>query len=120
MIEVFVLDDQEVVRSSLEKLLGEEPDIELSGLAANCRELMEMLEARTPDVIVLDINMPDRSGLEVLKDLRAAYPHIPVLLMSVYEEEQFAARSAEAGAAGYVSKKNVPAELARAIRRLAG
>ncbi len=120
MIEVFVLDDQEVVRQSLEKLLGEEPDINLSGLAGSDRELMEMLETRTPDIIVLDINMPDRSGLDVLKDLKAAYPHIPVLLMSVYEEEQYSARSLAAGASGYVSKMNVPAELAKRIRQLAG
>lgn len=120
MIEVFVLDDQQVVREGLKELLEEEPDINLSGQAGTCRELMEILDSKTPDVIVLDINMPDRNGLDVLKDLKVMYPHIPVLLMSVYDENQFATRSIEAGASAYLNKMNVPDELPRAIRQLAG
>jgi two-component system, NarL family, invasion response regulator UvrY len=81
---------------------------------------MELLKSRTPDVIILDITMPDRSGLDVLKDLRAMYPDIPVLIMSVHDEKHFATRTIKAGAAGYLNKMSMSDELVTAIRRVVG
>jgi DNA-binding NarL/FixJ family response regulator len=120
MIEVFVLDDHPIVRQGLEKILEEESDMRVTGQAGTCAELMGLLETRTPDVIILDITMPDRSGLDVLKDLRAMYPKIPVLIMSVHDERHFATRSIKAGAAGYLNKMSVSDELVSAIRRVIG
>jgi len=120
MIEVFVLDDHPIVRQGLEKILEEESDMRVAGQAGTCVELMGLLETRTPDAIILDITMPDRSGLDVLKDLRAMYPKIPVLIMSVHDERHFATRSIKAGAAGYLNKMSVSDELVSAIRRVIG
>jgi two-component system, NarL family, invasion response regulator UvrY len=118
MIGVFVLDDNPVVRQSLEEMLAEESDIRVTGQAATWRELMRLLDSRTPDVIILDITMPDRSGLEVLKDVKGLYPEIPVLILSVHDEKLFAARAIEAGAAGYINKMSVSDELVNAIKRV--
>jgi two-component system invasion response regulator UvrY len=120
MIEVFVLDDHPIVRQGLEKILEEEADIRVTGQAGTYLEFMELLKSRTPDVIILDITMPDRSGLDVLKDLRAMHPDIPVLIMSVHDEKHFATRTIKAGAAGYLNKMSVSDELVTAIRRVVG
>ncbi|MDD3718905.1 MAG: response regulator transcription factor [Actinomycetota bacterium] len=119
MIEVFILDDHPIVRQGLEKVLEEEPDMRLTGQAGTWLELVELLESRTPDVIILDISMPDRSGMDVLKDLRSMYPQVPVLILSAHDEKQFAARTIKAGAAAYLSKMRVADELVSAIRRVA-
>ncbi|MEW6554695.1 MAG: response regulator transcription factor [Actinomycetota bacterium] len=118
MIEVFVLDDHPIVRQGLERILEEEADMRVGGQAGNYLDLMELLRSRRPDVIILDITMPDRSGLDVLKDLRAMYPDIPVLIMSVHDEKHFATRTIKAGAAGYLNKMSVSDELVTAIRRV--
>ncbi len=120
MIEVFVLDDHPIVRQGLEKILQEEADMRVTGQAGTYREFMELLESRTPDVIILDITMPDRSGLDVLKDLKVLYPDIPVLIMSVHDEKHFATRTIKSGAAGYLNKMSVSDELVDAIRRVVG
>jgi DNA-binding NarL/FixJ family response regulator len=120
MIEVFVLDDHPIVREGLEKILEEEPDMRVSGQAGTWLELMELLESKTPDVIILDITMPDRSGLDVLKDLRATHPKTPVLILSVHDEKHFGTRTIKAGAAGYLNKISVSDELVNAIRRVVG
>jgi DNA-binding NarL/FixJ family response regulator len=119
MIEVYVLDDHPIVRQGLEKILEGEPDMRVTGQAGTYLELMELLGSKTPDVIILDITMPDRSGLDVLKDLRSLYPKIPVLMLSVHNEEHFAVRTIKAGAAGYLNKMSVSDELVNAIRKVA-
>jgi two-component system invasion response regulator UvrY len=118
MIEVFVLDDHPIVRQGLEKIMEAEPDMRVAGQAGTWLELIALLESQTPDVIILDITMPDRSGLDVLKDLKAMYPKIPVLIMSVHDEKVFATRTIKAGAAGYLNKMSVSDELVEAIRRV--
>jgi two-component system, NarL family, invasion response regulator UvrY len=118
MIEVFVLDDHPIVRQGLEKILEQEAEMRVTGQAGTYLEFVELLKSRTPDVIILDITMPDRSGLDVLKDLRAMYPDIPVLIMSVHDEKHFATRTIKAGAAGYLNKMSVSDELVTAIRRV--
>jgi DNA-binding NarL/FixJ family response regulator len=116
MIEVFILDDHPVVREGVERILEEEPDIYIAGQAGTWLELRELLESMTPDVIILDVTMPDRSGLEVLMDLKAEHPEVPVLIMSVHDEKHYATRSIRAGAAGYLNKMSITDELVGAIR----
>ena len=120
MIEVFVLDDHPVVRQGIRKILEEEPDMRLGGEAGTFRELIQLLEKKRPDVIILDITLPDRSGLDILKDLGAQYPGIPVLILTIHKEEHMATRTLKAGAAGFLNKMSVSDELAQAVRKLAG
>ncbi len=120
MIEVFVLDDHPVVRQGIRKILDGEPDISLAGEAAMFMELLDLFEERQPDVIVLDITLPGSSGLDVLKELKAQYPDIPVLILTIHKEEHFALRTLKAGADGFLNKMSVSDELVQAVRKIAG
>lgn len=120
MIEVFVLDDHPVVRQGIRKILDGEPDISLAGEAAMFMELLDLFEERQPDIIVLDITLPGSSGLDVLKELKAQYPDIPVLILTIHKEEHFALRTLKAGADGFLNKMSVSDELVQAVRRIAG
>jgi two-component system invasion response regulator UvrY len=120
LIEVFVLDDHPVVRQGLKRILEDEPDIAVSGEASTYRKLIALLEEKSPDAIILDITLPDRSGLDVLKDLKAQYPDIPVLILTIHKEEHFAVRTLKAGAAGFLNKMSVSDELVHAVRKIAG
>ena len=117
MIKVLVVDDHPIVRHGLKEILAEEPDMEVSVEATNAAELMQQVQERQWDVIVLDITLPDRSGVDVLKDVKAMYPELPVLILSMHPEEQYATRVLKAGAAGYVTKKSAGDELVTAIRK---
>ena len=119
MVDIFVLDDHPVVRQGLKTILEDEPDITVSGEASTYRELIDLLEAKTPDLIVLDITLPDRSGLDVLKDLKAQHPDIPVLILTIHKEEHFAVRTLKAGADGFLNKMSVSDELVQAVRKIA-
>ena len=118
MIKVLIADDHAVVRSGLKQILAETSDIVVAGEAANGREVLQKLEQQHWDVLVLDITMPGRSGLEVLKDIKHLKPELPVLVLSMHAEEQFATRTLKAGAAGYLNKESAPEELVKAIRRV--
>jgi len=120
MIRVLVVDDHPVVRRGLRQILAEEPDMEVSFEATNAAELMVQVQERRWDVVVLDITLPDRSGLEVLKDIKAMYPELPVLILSMHPEDQYATRVLKAGAAGYINKQSAGEDLVRAIRKAAG
>jgi DNA-binding NarL/FixJ family response regulator len=88
------------------------------GEARDAVELLEELRKRDWDIVVLDITMPGRSGLDVLKDLRSAYPELPVLILSMHPEDQYAVRVFKSGAAGYITKESAPDELVGAIRTI--
>jgi len=118
MIKVLIADDHAVVRSGLKQILAETPDIVVAGEATNGREVLEKLEAQSWDVLVLDITMPGRSGLEILKDVKHLKPGLPVLVLSMHAEEQFATRTLKAGASGYLNKESAPEELVKAIRKV--
>jgi DNA-binding NarL/FixJ family response regulator len=120
MIKVLVVDDHPIVRHGLKQILAEEPDMEVSVEATNAAELMQQVQDKQWDVIVLDITLPDRSGIEVLKDVKAIYPELPVLILSMHPEDQYATRVLKAGAAGYVTKKSAGDELVTAIRKAVG
>ncbi len=120
-MRILLADDHAVVRRGLRELLAEEFHGAEFGEAANAVQAVKLLQApgRRWDVVVLDVNMgPGRSGLEALKDIRRLHPALPVLIMSMHSEDQFAVRALKAGAAGYLTKETAPEELVKAIRKI--
>ena len=119
MIKVLVADDHAVVRRGLVQILNEAPDMTVTGEACTGREVLRLLRENAPDALVLDIAMPEGGGLEVLQQLQTLKPDLPVLVLSVYSERQYAIRALKAGATGYLTKESAPEELVTAIRRVA-
>ena len=118
MINILIADDHPIVRQGLKQILSEEPDVATVGEARNCHEVIELLHQRDWDAVILDITMPDRGGLDVLKELKQQYPKLPVLILSMHPEDQYAIRCLKAGAAGYITKGNEPEELLKAVRKI--
>jgi len=114
-----IVDDHTILRKGLTELLEQTDDMTVTGEAADGTEALEQLRQHGCDVVVLDIEMPGRSGLEVLKDIRRLHPTIKVLMLSMHPVEQFAVRSIKAGASGYLTKERSPYELIGAIRSIA-
>ena len=119
MIRAFVVDDHTIFRSGLKRLLLDEPDIRVTGEARSGAEAIDALRGGMFDLVLLDINLDGRSGLEVLATMRRAFPAMPVLMLSMYPEEQYALVAMRAGANGYLPKDVEPAELTTAIRAVA-
>lgn len=119
VIRVAIADDHPIVRRGLLDMIALEPDMKPVVEAATAKELLEGLAQHRCDVAIVDIQMPDRSGLEVLEDIWRMQPAIRVLVLSVYPASQFAARAIRAGASGYLTKESAPEELVRAIRTTA-
>ena len=119
MIEVLVVDDHTIFRSGLRRLLADEADMRVVEEAGSAADALQLLRKRRFDAVMLDINMKGRSGLELLKTLRQEWPALPVLMVSMYPEEQFAKAALEAGASGYVTKDAEPGDLLAAIRSVA-
>ncbi len=118
MIRILIADDHAIVRQGLIQILAEESDMAVFGEAANASETLKNVHEQNWDIVILDITLPDRSGLDVLKELKNIRPGLPVLILSMHPEEQFAVRALKAGAAGYVNKDSVPEELVKAIRKV--
>jgi DNA-binding NarL/FixJ family response regulator len=118
MIKILIADDHAIVREGLKQILAEEPDMKVTGEAGNADELFELLKKDVWTAVVLDINMPGKSGLEALKDLKKEYPDLPVLILSMYGEEQYGVRALKAGASGYLKKVSAPNEFVSAIRTI--
>lgn len=118
MIKILIADDHAIVREGLKQIVAEETDMRVLGEAGNANEMFELLKKEKWSIVVLDINMPGKSGLEALKEMRALYPSIPVLILSMYTEEQYGLRAIKAGAAGYLKKVSAPDELVKAIRKI--
>ncbi|MDZ4254530.1 MAG: response regulator transcription factor [Sulfuritalea sp.] len=119
MIEVLVVDDHTIFRSGLRRLLGDEADMRVREEAGNAADAMQLLRQANFDAVILDINLKGRSSLDLLKSLRREWPTLPVLMVSMYPEEQFARAALDAGANGYVAKDAEPGDLLAAIRRIA-
>ncbi len=119
MIEILVVDDHTIFRSGLRRLLGDEPDMRVAEEAGNAADAMRLLRQGRFDLLILDINLKGRSGLEMLKGVRREWPALPVLMVSMYPEEQFARAALEAGANGYLPKDAEHEALLAAIRRVA-
>jgi two-component system, NarL family, invasion response regulator UvrY len=118
MIRVLIADDHAVVRRGLGHILTEKADMRVVGEAENVHELLALVREQPCDLVVLDVSMPGRSGLDVLKDMKQERPRLPVLILSMYPEDQYAVRALRAGAAGYLNKESAPEELVEAVRKV--
>ncbi len=118
MIRVLIADDHTVVRQGLKQILADDPQLSVAGEAADGNEVLEALETLNVDALVLDITMPGRNGLDVLKEVKRKRPALPVLVLSMHPEDQFAIRILRAGAAGYITKESAPEELVGALRKV--
>ncbi len=119
-IKVFIADDHAIVREGLKQILAETGDIVVAGEAENGLDAIKLFRAAECQVVLLDISLPDRSGIDVLKQIKKERPDIAVLMLSMHREDQYAIRSLKAGAAGYLTKQSAPRELVTAIRQVAG
>jgi len=117
-IKILIADDHAIVREGLKQIVAEEKDILVEGEAENSEQLMELLGERKWSLVILDINMPGKSGLEALKDIKLQYPELPVLILSMFSEDQYGIRAIKAGASGYLKKVSAPTELVTAIRKI--
>ena len=120
MIRVVLADDHRMVRAGLKELLADTGDIEVIGEATNGHEVMARVRDLSFDVLVLDMSMPGRSGIELIRQVKAEKPALRVLVLSMHSEEQYAVRALKAGASGYLTKDGAADELVTAIRRIAG
>jgi len=118
MIRILIADDHLLIREGLKKVLKEAIDMRVVKEAVNAAEMLQTLKEGEIDLVVLDISLPDKSGLEVLQDLKRDYPKIPVLILSAHPEERFAVRALREGAAGYLTKESAPQELIQALRKI--
>lgn len=119
MIKLLIADDHTLVRKGLKQILLDTLDVKTVDEASNAKEIFERLTAHDYDLVLLDISLPGRSGLDVLKQIKCMKPELPVLMLSMHPEEQYAVRSIRAGASGYLTKESAPDELLDAIRRIA-
>lgn len=117
MIRVLIADDHTIVRQGLKQILNLDPQIEVSFEASNGNEVLDFLRDAMVDVVVLDITMPGRNGLETLKEIRRLYPAVAVIVLSMHPKDQYAVRVLKAGASGYITKESAPEELVSAITK---
>ncbi len=119
MIRVMITDDHAIVRQGLKQILGETGDISVTGEAETGFQAIKIVRQCDFDVMLLDISLPDRNGIEVLKQVRKERPSLAVVMLSMHNENEFAIRALKAGAAGYLNKQSAPAQLVTAIRQVA-
>lgn len=119
MIQIIITDDHPLVREGLKNVVTQDTlDIKVVGEASSGGELMKLLNKKVPELLILDITMPDKSGLDVLKEVKQLYPKLSVLILSMHPEDRFAIRAIKAGAAGYLTKSSISDELVAAIRTI--
>jgi two-component system invasion response regulator UvrY len=119
MIRILIADDHSIVRQGLKQIVSECPEMVVAGEAASGQEALDLVRKRDFDVAIVDIAMPGRGGLEILKDLKAERPSMKVMVLSMYSEEQYAIRSLRDGASAYLTKAGAPDELVQAIHAVA-
>ena len=118
MIRVLLADDHIIVRGGLRRILEESGDMEVVAEAAEGREALQQIHQIKPDVAVVDISMPGLDGLEVISQVRHYYPKLPILILTMHEEEQYVVLAIAAGANGYITKRSAPEQLVKAIRKV--
>ncbi len=117
-INILIADDHPIVRAGFKQVIADTEDMTVADEAGNGQEVMNLIRKKDYDIILLDISMPGRNGLEIIKDLKAEKPRIPIMILSIYPEEQYAIRALRAGASGYMTKASAPHELIAAIRKI--
>ena len=118
-IRVLIADDHAIVRQGLRQILSDTPDLTVAGEAENGVQAVQMVRSGEWDVVLMDVSMPDRNGIDALKLIKKEFPRLPVLILSMYPEEQYAIRALKAGASGYLTKQSAPDLLVTAIRQVA-
>jgi two-component system, NarL family, invasion response regulator UvrY len=118
MIKILIADDYVLIREGLKKVIKRETDMEVAAEASNGGEVIRLLQKNKIDVVVLDISMPVRDGIDVLKDIGKHFPSIPVLILTMHSEKKYAMRALMGGAAGYLTKEGAARELILAIRKI--
>jgi DNA-binding NarL/FixJ family response regulator len=116
--KILIVDDHPLMREGLRGTINREPDLVVCGEAENASQAMELFQRLTPDLVLLDITLPGKSGLELVKDLKAIHPGIVILAISMHDESHYAERILRAGASGYITKLQPPEELIRAVRQV--
>ena len=118
MIKILLADDHAIFRAGIRRLVEEAGDMLVVAEAADGREAIQKVQDTMPDVAVIDISMPGLDGLEVISQLSFSHPKLPVLVLTMHEEEQYVVRTITAGAKGYITKRSVPEQLVQAIRKV--
>lgn len=118
MIKILIADDHAIVRKGLKQILSETSDMVVAAEAADGRQCLELVRENDLDLVLLDIAMPGRGGMDILKQLKHEKPKLPILMLSIYPEEQYAVRALKAGASGYLTKESAPEELIAAIQKV--
>ena len=118
MIRALIADDHAVLRRGLADVLSEDREIVVRGEAGSCREVLAKLRQGEWDVVVLDLNFPDGNGLDLLREIKRERPKLPVLILTIASEDQYAVRALRSGASGYLTKESAPEELVQAVRKV--
>ncbi|HOO70393.1 MAG TPA: response regulator transcription factor [Spirochaetota bacterium] len=118
MINIIIADDHEIVRAGLKQIISDSQELHVKGEARDGQELLEKVRMDDFDVVLLDIKMPGRSGLEILKQLKVEFPDTPVIVLSMHPEDQYAVRTIKAGASGYLTKETAGEKLIEAIKKV--
>ncbi len=119
MIRILIADDHAIVRQGLKQIVSETLDMTIAGEASSGEELLDLVRRQGADVVLLDLAMPGRGGIDTLRQLKKENPDLPVLILSIYPEDQYAVRALRDGASGYLTKETAPDELVVAIRKSA-
>src|SRR5713226_3371015 len=119
-MRVLIADDHAILRRGLKEILVRELEVVTCGEAEDARQVLTEVQNQTWDLVILDISMPGRSGLDLLSDLQRTHPKLPVLVLSMHAEDQYGKRVLKAGASGYMNKESAPEELIKAVRKLLG
>jgi two-component system, NarL family, invasion response regulator UvrY len=119
MVELLIIDDHTIVRHGLRQIVSEAADIKVSAEAGSSAEAIRLLRDRSFDIVLLDISLPDKNGIETLKQIKRDKPLLPVIMLTMHAEDEFGVRAMKAGASGYVSKQNAHEQLVTAIRQVA-
>lgn len=119
MIRIFIADDHPLIRKGLKEIFEVEDDMKIIGDASSANEALGKIDKSKPDILITDLSMPGRSGLDLINDLKRLFPKLPVLILTMHPEERFAVRALKTGACGYLTKDTNPEELIKAVRKIA-
>lgn len=117
-MKIIIVDDHELIREGLKKVTAKESDIEIMGEASNSVELFELLDKHKVDIVILDISLPGRSGLDLITDIKIQSPDTKILILTFQPEDRFAIQALRAGASGYITKSNAARSLVSALRKI--